>query len=175
MIKPTRLRSAWASTQSNQSLRYALNGWLRTQGFFMRTAKTDQTGGCPSWSEYLLGAHSFCWFCHEVAHMCNTVLLHWNSQMMINNGPCCSSIKLFSNVLRFFKNQATNSLKRTLIIYGIYNYMWAKIITVFVFSICWNLIIYIIRGLSPKFVDKACKIVIRQNKMMCVCWLTIQR
>ena len=26
-----------------------------------------------------------------------------------------------------------------------------------------------IRGLSPKFVDNACKIVIRQNKMMCIC------
>ena len=47
MTKPTkwmcaqrRLRSAWASAQSDQSLRCALNGWLRTQGFFMQTAKT---------------------------------------------------------------------------------------------------------------------------------------
>ena len=37
-----RLRSAWASAQSNQSLRCA----LRTQAF-MRTAKTDQTGRVP--------------------------------------------------------------------------------------------------------------------------------
>ena len=35
-----RLRSAWASAQSDQSLRCALNGWLRTQAFFLRTAKT---------------------------------------------------------------------------------------------------------------------------------------
>ena len=25
-------------------------------------------GGCPGWSESSLGAQSFCWFCHEVAH-----------------------------------------------------------------------------------------------------------
>ena len=26
-------------------------------------------GGCPSWSESSLGAHSFCCFCHVVAHL----------------------------------------------------------------------------------------------------------
>ena len=31
----------------NQSLRCALNGYLRTQAFFMRTAKIDQTGRMP--------------------------------------------------------------------------------------------------------------------------------
>ena len=47
MTKPTkwlcaqrRLRTAWASAQSDQSLRCALNGQLRTKAFFMRTAKT---------------------------------------------------------------------------------------------------------------------------------------
>ena len=25
-------------------------------------------GWCPGWSEFLLGAHSLCWFCHEAAH-----------------------------------------------------------------------------------------------------------
>ena len=51
MTKPTkwlcaqrRIRSAWASVQFVQSLRCALNGYLRTPTFFMRTAKTDQTG-----------------------------------------------------------------------------------------------------------------------------------
>ena len=28
---------------------------------------SDQTGGCPGWSESLLGTHSCCWFCHVVA------------------------------------------------------------------------------------------------------------
>ena len=65
-----RLRSAWASAQSYQSLRHVLNGLLRTQAFFMRTAKTlIRLGGCPVWSESSLGAHSFAWFCHVTAHM----------------------------------------------------------------------------------------------------------
>ena len=43
--------------QSDQSLRCALNGYLRTQGFFMWTAKTlIRLGGCPDWSESSLGA-----------------------------------------------------------------------------------------------------------------------
>ena len=45
-----RLRSAWASAQSDQSLRCALNRWLRTQAFFMRTAKTlIRLGGRLIW------------------------------------------------------------------------------------------------------------------------------
>ena len=52
-----RLRSAWASAQSDQSLHCALNRQLRTQGFFMRTAKTlIRLGRCPGWSQSLLGA-----------------------------------------------------------------------------------------------------------------------
>ena len=51
-----RLRSAWASTQSDQSFRSALKERLRTQGFFMRTGKTlIRLGRCPGWSEYSLG------------------------------------------------------------------------------------------------------------------------
>ena len=35
-----------------------------------RTAKTlIRLGRCPGWSESSLGAHSFCWFCHVVAHI----------------------------------------------------------------------------------------------------------
>ena len=59
MIKPTkwvcaqgRLRSSWASAQPDQSLRNALNGQLRTQGFFMQTVKTDQTGRMPRLAEW---------------------------------------------------------------------------------------------------------------------------
>ena len=50
------LRSAWASTQSDQSLRWALSGKLSTQCFFMWTATTlKRLGVCPGWSESLLG------------------------------------------------------------------------------------------------------------------------
>ena len=58
---------------SRISLRCVLNGKLRTQGFFMRTAKTDQIGrrlgGCPGWSESSLGTQSLYWFCHVAAHL----------------------------------------------------------------------------------------------------------
>ena len=38
--------------------------------FFMWTAKTlIRLGGCPGCSESSLGTHSFCWFCHVVAHL----------------------------------------------------------------------------------------------------------
>ena len=61
-----RLRSAWASTQSDQSLRCPheerLSPYLPTE----RTAKTlIRQGGCPAWSESSLGARSLFWFCHE--------------------------------------------------------------------------------------------------------------
>ena len=79
MTKPTkwlcdqrRLISAWASAQSDQSLRCALSAYLRTQGIFMWTAKTlIRLGECPGWSESSLGAYSNFWFCHVAAHMCS--------------------------------------------------------------------------------------------------------
>ena len=66
-----RFRSAWASAQSDQSLRCpheeSLGPWLPTE----RTAKTlIRLGRCPGWSESSLGTHSLCWFCHVAAHLC---------------------------------------------------------------------------------------------------------
>ena len=51
-----RLGSTWASTQSDQGLRYVLSGQVRTQGFLMRTAKAlIRLGGCPVWSWVFTG------------------------------------------------------------------------------------------------------------------------
>ena len=59
MCAQRRLRSAWASAQSDQGLLSALNGYLRTQAFFMQTAKTlIRLGRCSGWSESSLGAHA---------------------------------------------------------------------------------------------------------------------
>ena len=56
MCTQRRLRSAWASAQSDQSLCSAINGLLRTQCFFMQIAKTlIRLSGCTGWSESLLG------------------------------------------------------------------------------------------------------------------------
>ena len=85
MTKPTkwlcaqrRLRSAWASTQSDQSLRCALNRQLRTLAFFMRTAKTLIRLG---WSESSLGTQPYCWFCHEAAHI--SLKINWNAFLLL--------------------------------------------------------------------------------------------
>ena len=79
-----RLRSAWASAQSNQSLRCpheeSLGPYLPTE----RTAKTLlRLGGCRGSSESSLGAHSFCWFCHEAAHIFGTT----QNELIDSKGP----------------------------------------------------------------------------------------
>ena len=64
MSKPTkwvcaqrRLRSAWASAQSDQSLRCPHEETLDLKLPSERTAKTlIRLGGCPGWSEFSLGA-----------------------------------------------------------------------------------------------------------------------
>ena len=63
--KPTRLSSAWASTQIEQSLLCALSVAKDP----VRTAKTlIRLGRCPCWSVSSLGVQSLCWFCHVAAH-----------------------------------------------------------------------------------------------------------
>ena len=46
------------------------------------------TRECPGWSESLLGAHSFCWFCHVVAHIyvaqCSLIFLWSDAQVSFN-------------------------------------------------------------------------------------------
>ena len=76
MTKPTkwvcaqrRLRSAWASAQSDQSLRCPHEESLGSYLPIERKAETlIRLGGCPGWPESSLDAHSFCCFCHVVAH-----------------------------------------------------------------------------------------------------------
>ena len=70
-----RLRSAWASAQSVQSLRCAHEETLCPQVPIERTAKTLIR------SESLLGAHSFCWLNRVVAHsVCTTFWTHYSTE-----------------------------------------------------------------------------------------------
>ena len=70
MCAQRRLRSAWASAQSDQSLRLPHDKSLCPYLPIECTAKTlIRLSGCPGWYESLLGAQSFCWFCHDVAHI----------------------------------------------------------------------------------------------------------
>ena len=55
----------------------------------MLTGKTlIRLGGCPGWSESMLGAQSFCWFCHAVAfsdvysYCCNNWAATWQNYKM---------------------------------------------------------------------------------------------
>ena len=65
-----RIRPAWASAQSDQSLHCALNRLLRAQCVFMQRVKTlIWLGGCPGWSESSLGTQVILLFCHVAAQM----------------------------------------------------------------------------------------------------------
>ena len=59
MTKPTKWVCAQRRLPSLIILHCSLNGLLRTQAFFMQTAKAlIRVGGCPGWSESSLGAHA---------------------------------------------------------------------------------------------------------------------
>ena len=66
MTKPTkwvyaqwRLRLSWATSQ-------------------FCCPHEETLGGCPGWSESSLGAHSFYWFCHVVAHIVQATVMEYN-------------------------------------------------------------------------------------------------
>ena len=73
MYAQRRLRSAWASAQSDQSLRCPHEESLCPSLPIEHTAKTlIKLGGYPGWSESSLSAKSISWFCHVAAHLCLT-------------------------------------------------------------------------------------------------------
>ena len=63
-----------------------LGPWLPTE----RTTKTlIRLGGCPGWSESLLGIHSFCWFCHVAAHIVSlNYTHHWTIRKRFGCAKC---------------------------------------------------------------------------------------
>ena len=75
--------------QSDQSLRCPHEESLGPQLPIECTAKTlirlgmIRLGGCPSWSESLLGAHSFCWFSHVVAQLPGIVFILFPSSLPV--------------------------------------------------------------------------------------------
>ena len=58
------IRPVWSepSLSAWRKLGSLTTQWALSEGISIRL------GGCPGWSETLLGAQSFCWFCHEAAH-----------------------------------------------------------------------------------------------------------
>ena len=110
MTKPTkrlcaqrRLRLVWACAQSGQSLRCALNGSLRIQAFFMRTAKTlIRLGGCPGCDLSLRWAQShFVGFCQVAAQLCLATVcyvLHWKTIWCIYHHTTDEGLQIFNGL-----------------------------------------------------------------------------
>ena len=98
MTKPTnwvcaqrRLRSAWASAQSDQSLRCPHEESLGPELHTERKAKTlIRLGGCPGWSESSLGAQPHCWFVMSQLILCFAILprLKLYTFKIVYSEPC---------------------------------------------------------------------------------------
>ena len=73
-VRPAKIQISLGYPPCLISLRYALSGKLRTQAFFMRTAKTDQTGRMPRLIRVFVGRQPHCWVCHVAAHNYTLVL-----------------------------------------------------------------------------------------------------
>ena len=76
MTKPTKWHVRPAKTQISLGIppvwsESSLSAWRKLGcELSIKTAKTlIRLGECPGWSESSLGAQSFCWFCHEAAHI----------------------------------------------------------------------------------------------------------
>ena len=70
--------------QADQRLRCALNGYRRTQAFFMRTAKTlIRLGGRSGWSESSLGAHAILLVLSSAGSFFLISLLHLYLDVMV--------------------------------------------------------------------------------------------
>ena len=59
----------WATTWQNQQSDCAPSEDSDQPGHPPRLIRVFAVRGCPGWSESSLGAQSFCWFCHEAAHI----------------------------------------------------------------------------------------------------------
>ena len=83
-----RLRSAWASAQSDQNLCCPLTEQLRSQGFFMRTAKilVRRSNAQPDLNLHWVH-RPFCWFCHAAAlfHILEFINRLWERNKISTN------------------------------------------------------------------------------------------
>ena len=80
MTKPTKWHVRPAKTQINLGVRpvwseSSLSAWRKVGSLATHWAHSEDSNtlirlsGCPGWSASSLGAHSFCWFYHEAAHL----------------------------------------------------------------------------------------------------------
>ena len=77
MTKPTKWQVCVAKTTISLGIRqvwsvlavHMKKGWVLSYPLSAQR-RLIRLGRCPGWSESSLGAQSFCWFCHEAAHLC---------------------------------------------------------------------------------------------------------
>ena len=53
----------------------------------------QRLGGCPGWSESLLAAQSFCWFCHATAHFVSVHNCMYLQTLTVCNANFCVQSK----------------------------------------------------------------------------------
>ena len=77
---------------------------------------SDQTGGCPGWSESSLGAQSVCWFCHEAAQTIRIYQKLNLSQQNIRGHPVVflRSIRSIRSSFSDVQEKITSQVKFTL-------------------------------------------------------------
>ena len=73
MTKPTKWHMHPAKTQISLGIRPVwseslLSAWRKVGSLAIHWVHSKDSG-CPGWSEFSLGTQSFCWFCHEAAHL----------------------------------------------------------------------------------------------------------
>ena len=79
--KPTKWHMRPAKTQISLGIRpvwsaSSVSAWRKLGSLATHWAHSEDSvslGGCTGWSESSLGAQSFCWFCHEAAHIQQSV------------------------------------------------------------------------------------------------------
>ena len=75
--KKSKMNVRPAKTQISQGMRQvwsesSLSAWRNIGSIATHWAQGKtliRLGGCPGWSESSLGAHLFCWFCHETSYL----------------------------------------------------------------------------------------------------------
>ena len=92
-VRPAKLKSAWASAQSDQSLSCALNQWVaKDPSFFHADSKdSDQTGRMDTQADLRLRwAHMlFCWFCRVVAYLYPLRFIETNQETLFRTTGIC--------------------------------------------------------------------------------------
>ena len=69
-------------------------------------------GVWPGWSESLLGAHSFCWFCHVVAQINNVATLYVLYTIFMYNCNCKNSLVQYVNWFPLLKATKCNENRK---------------------------------------------------------------